>query len=280
MVIDAHTHILPPSFPGRIAELRRRDRTMAALFARGGAKMATAEELVAAMDAAGVDAAVAAGYGWTDAGVARESNDYILESAARFPGRILPFCSVNPAWGADTVAEIERCAAAGAVGVGELHLSTQGVRVPDGEGLAETMDAARRLRLPVLVHGSEPVGHLYDGKGDTGPERLLAMAEAYPDNVLLFAHWGGGLPFYALMPEVRAALRNVYFDSAATLLLYGGDVFSVAAQSAGIDRILFASDYPLLDQAKVMAQAQAALGAQAHQALHANAARLFGIEAS
>ena len=278
MVIDAHTHLLPPSFPARIAELRRRDRTMAALFARGGAKMATAEELVAAMDAAEVDAAVAAGYGWTDAGVARESNDYILESAARFPGRILPFCSVNPAWGAAAVAEIERCAAAGAVGVGELHFSTQAVRVPDGEGLAETMDAARRLRLPVLVHGSEPVGHIYDGKGDTGPERLLAMAEAYPDNVLLFAHWGGGLPFYALMPEVRAALRNVYFDSAATLLLYGGDVFSVAAQAAGIDRILFASDYPLLDQAKVIAQAQAALGAQAHQALHANAARLFRIE--
>ena len=277
MVIDAHTHILPPSFPGRIAELRRRDRTMATLFARDGAKMATAEGLVAAMDTAGVDAAAAAGYGWSDAGLARESNDYILESAARFPGRILPFCSVNPAWGADAVGEVERCAAAGAVGVGELHFSTQGVRIPDGEGLAEVMEAARRLNLPVLLHGSEPVGHTYDGKGDTGPARLLAMGEAYPDNVFIFAHWGGGLPFYALMPEVCEALRNVYFDSAATLLLYGGDVFSVAAQAAGIDRVLFASDYPLLDQGEVIAQARDALGAQAHQALHANAARLFGI---
>lgn len=278
MVIDALTHILPPSFPERIAELRRRDRTMAALFARDGAKMATADDLIAAMAASGVDAAVAAGFGWTDADIAREANDYILESADRFPGRILPFCSVNPAWGAGAVAEMERCAAAGAAGLGELHFTTQGVRVPDGEGLAEAMDAARRLSLPVLLHGSEPVGHLYDGKGDTGPARLLAMAEAYPANVFIFAHWGGGLPFYALMPEVRAALRNVYFDSAATPLLYAGNVFSVAAQAAGIDRILFASDYPLLNQAKVVAQAREALGAQAHQALHANAARLFGIE--
>ncbi|MCE2470191.1 MAG: amidohydrolase family protein, partial [Dehalococcoidia bacterium] len=134
MVIDAHTHLLPPSFPARLTELRRRDRTMAALFARDGAKMATADDLIAAMNAAGVDAAVAAGYGWTNPDLARESNDYILESAARFPGRILPFCSVNPAWGADAAAELERCAAAGAVGLGELHFSSQGVRVPDGEG--------------------------------------------------------------------------------------------------------------------------------------------------
>ena len=108
--------------------------------------------------------------------------------------------------------------------------------------------------------------------------RFIETARPYSNVKIICAHWGGGLPFYALMPEVRAALRNVYFDSAATLLLYGGGVFSVAAQAAGIDRVLFASDYPLLDQAEVIAQAREALGGQAHQALHANAARLFGIE--
>ena len=56
MVIDFHTHILPSSFRGRREELRARDATFALLFAREDAPMATAEELVAAMDADGVEA--------------------------------------------------------------------------------------------------------------------------------------------------------------------------------------------------------------------------------
>ena len=34
------------------------------------------------MDEAGVDVAVAVGIGWTDPGVAREANDYLVESTA------------------------------------------------------------------------------------------------------------------------------------------------------------------------------------------------------
>ena len=70
-----------------------------------------------------------------------------------------------------------------------------------------------------LAPGSEPVGHAYAGKGDTFPGELLAMAQRFPNARIVGAHWGGGLPFYAHMPEVREALANVWFDSAASPFL-------------------------------------------------------------
>lgn len=278
MVIDAHTHLLPPSFPGRLTELRQRDATFAELFASDDAKMATAEDLIAAMDADGIEASVAVGYGWCDQALAREANDYLLDAAARYPGRIVPFVSVHPGWGDDAIAEVERCVAAGARGIGELHPASQAIDLPDGYGVAALMQAAARLGLPVMVHGSEPVGHAYDGKGDTTPDRLLALIEAWPNATILCAHWGGGLPFYAHMSEVRAALANVYFDSAASPFLYDADVFRTVARAVGLDHMLFGSDFPLLSAERAAAEVRETLGADAAQAvLHDNAARLFGL---
>ena len=100
------------------------------------------------------------------------------------------------------------------------------------------------LAIPTLIHTSEPVGHAYPGKGTVTPDMLEALIRAYPDNTFVFAHFGGGMPFYALMPEVAASLANVYFDSAAFTHLYRPEVFQTAVTACGVERILFASDYP------------------------------------
>ena len=70
MIIDFHCHILPPDFVDRHYELAARDATYAALFPRAGGRMADAEALRRDMAAAGVDRAVAMGFGWTDPAVA------------------------------------------------------------------------------------------------------------------------------------------------------------------------------------------------------------------
>ena len=276
-MIDFHTHVLPPSFRGKRELLQGRDATFAALFSRDSAAMATAEELVGAMDADGIDASVVLGYGWCDKDVARESNDYLLEAASRFPGRIIPFCSVHPGWGDAALAEVERCAAQGAVGIGELHPSSQGVDLAQDPNVEPLMALARRRGLPVLVHGSEPVGHVYPGKGNTAPATLMAFIARYQEAAIICAHWGGGLPFYGLMPEVKAALTNVYFDTAATTLLYDQDVFPVAARVVGFEHLLFGSDYPLVRAERVVQQVRASLDAVgAEVVLHGNAERLLG----
>ena len=279
MIVDFHTHIFPPSFRRRRADCATRDATFGELYFNPSAKMATAEEVVAAMDAAGVDIAVAMGVGWTDPGLAREANDYIVQSVREFPGRLVGFCSVNPAWGADAVVEVERCAAAGLRGIGELHPDTQGFDLGSAQVMAPIMDAARGLELVVLVHSSEPVGHTYPGKGRTTPEKLYRLALNYPDNAIVCAHWGGGLPFYALMPEVAEALRGVYFDTAASPFLYRHEVFSTVAGLIGPDRVLFGTDFPLIKHSRLLRQVEEAhLDAESREKiLGGNARTLLGL---
>lgn len=221
--------------------------------------MANKDDLLAAMARDGVDFAVALGYGWTDQDVARESNDYLLKSASDSGGKIVAFCSVNPSWGAAALREVKRCLAAGAQGIGELHPSTQGTSLETDSGLTSIMELMAKTRLPVVIHGSEPLGHDYPGKGDSHPEQLLALATRFPSVNIVAAHWGGGLPFYAHMPEVREALANVYFDSAATPFLYDQSVFSTVANAVGPEHMLFGSDFPLLKPKRIAEMAIAEL---------------------
>jgi predicted TIM-barrel fold metal-dependent hydrolase len=91
------------------------------------------------------------------------------------------------------------------------------------------------------------VGHKYPGKTDNTLAQIYAMVKAYPENIIILAHWGGGLFFYTLLKkEVKDVLANVYFDTAASPFLYDTRIYSEAARLAGEDKILFGTDYPLI----------------------------------
>ena len=257
-VVDFHTHV----YPEWLRDGRERyvgvDTTFGELFAEPKARMATAEELIAAMDRDGVDRSVVMGIGWTDVGLAREANEYIVESVSRYPDRLSGFGGVNPAWGAEAAREAERCASLGLVGVGELHPDTQGYDLGDERTMGPLMEAVGALGLIVLAHSSEPVGHMYQGKGETRPEVLWRFIRNFPDATIVCAHWGGGLPFYALMPEVNEGLANVYFDTAASPFLYDRRVFEAGVGLVGAGRILLGSDYPLLRASRLLRQMEEA----------------------
>jgi hypothetical protein len=107
----------------------------------------------------------------------------------------------------------------------------------------------------------------------------MALIEAFPELPLVCAHWGGGLPFYSLMPEVRTALTNTYFDTAASLLLYSPDLFSLAPRLVDTGSILFGSDFPLLEPGRLIQQVNdASLSVQDRNAiLGDNAQRLLNL---
>lgn len=279
MIVDAHCHILPPSFAERRRDLAARDATFAAILANPAARIADAPGLLRAMSRDGVDHAVAMGMGWADYEVAVEANDCLIEAVADNPSRITGFVSVNPAWGDAAVDEAQRCSAAGLRGIGELHPDTQGIDITDAAEMSPLMDFARSRDLPVLLHCSEPVGHQYPGKGKTTPDKVLRLIENFPDNTIICAHWGGGLPFYGLMPEVGAALRNVYFDSAASPFLYRPGIYRTAADAVGADRILFASDYPLMPHSRPLSELAGLSLPESHRRLilGGNAERLLGL---
>ena len=253
MIVDGLTHILPPYFIERRDEVSKGDRTFGELFANPKARIAQAEDLLNEMGRSGVDRSVIAGFGWTDHELARRSNDYILESAARYSDQLIPVCSVNPFWTRDAAAlEAERCLQAGAVGIGELHADTQGWVDEPYEILEDLMSVVRKHNAVVVVHGSEPVGHIYPGKGKMTPRKLFGLATNYPDNRFVFSHFGGGLPFYAQMPEVDQALSNVWFDSAASPFLYEPGVYRTVVDTVSASRVVFASDFPLLSQRRAL----------------------------
>ncbi|MBM3944142.1 MAG: amidohydrolase [SAR202 cluster bacterium] len=278
-VIDAHTHIFPPEVRDHRDRYLARDATLREMYADPKAKMATVDDLLTAMDEDGVDVSVVMGPGWTDPGLARESNDYIIECVRKHPRRLVGFGGVNPAWGSKAADEAARCAKAGLRGIGELHPDTQGFDVTDRAVMAPLMEAVQAHRLIVTVHTSEPAGHAYAGKGKTTPDRVLKLVTNFPDVPFILAHWGGGLPFYALMPEVGKALANTYVDTAASPFLYDARVFDAVAAAMGAERILLGSDYPLLRHSRLRAHLDASkLSATAKRAvLGGTAARLFGI---
>lgn len=281
-IVDAHCHILPPSFAGRRRELAARDATFAAMFGPSPkpGRMAAAPTLLKAMERGGISHAIVMGMGWASQDVAREANDYLIESAAAHPQLLTGFASVNPAWGDAAADEAARCIAAGLRGIGELHPDTQGIDITDTALMSPIMTLTRQLNLPVLLHCSEPAGHQYPGKGQTTPGKVWQFIQNFPDNLIICAHWGGGLPFYALMPEVDAALGdNIYFDSAASPFLYQPQVYTAATQLAGANRILFASDYPLLPYPRALAQldGQPLAAPERRAILGENAKRILGL---
>ena len=257
VIIDFHTHITAPEIIARRDEYLVRDAWFRDLYANPQARLSSAEDLIAAMDQAGVSQAVAFGFGWRDLDLCRRDNDYVLESVARFPDRLIGFGIVNPAHGPEAVREIERCAAAGMRGIGELMPDGQGYRLDDQKVMAPIVEAAQDHDMLLLTHCSEPVGHFYPGKGTVTPDEVIRFARLFPDAKLVCAHWGGGTIFYELMPEVARIMGNVYYDTAASLYLYQDDIFSLAARWAP-SKVLFATDYPLIKPGRFIGRLEAA----------------------
>ncbi|MHB8780578.1 MAG: amidohydrolase family protein [Candidatus Geothermincolia bacterium] len=271
VVIDAHTHILPPLTPARTA-----GEPVFEAFLASGARGAGASELLAAMDGSGVSRAVTAAFPWRRQDLCRESNEYLLDCVSRHPHRLTGLATVNPAEPGATE-EAARCVAAGLAGVGELHPELQGFEL-DSSGMSELCAALEELGAILMLHVNEPVGHFYPGKESIGLAEVYRLALRFPKLRIILPHWGGGLFLYELMPEVAEAMRNVYYDSAASPFLYTAGIHATA-ESCGVGhKLLFGTDFPLLPYRRCLENAAAGgLSEQARAAFMAgNAARLMG----
>ena len=279
MIIDFHTHIFPPELRENREQYLGRDPCFDHLYSDPKAKLATAEDLIASMDREGIDLSIVLNIGWTSHQMCVETNDYIMEAVSRYPKRLVGFCALQPKAGEAAIAELERCARGGMRGIGEMRPDIQGFDLGDEAAVRPMVEAAAEHQFILLTHASEPVGHLYSGKGNITPDILYRFICQFPQIPIVLAHWGGGLPFYALMPEVSRALENVFFDTAATPFLYRPEIFTHVGQIVGFDKILFGTDYPLLSPGRIMTQLRSVgLGEEAEGLiLGGNAERLLGL---
>jgi predicted TIM-barrel fold metal-dependent hydrolase len=280
MIIDFHSHVFPPQIKKNRSRYIDSDPCFAILYSDPKAKLVTTDELIVSMDRAGVDVSVILNIGWTTHELCLETNDYILESITRYPDRLIGFCSVQPQSLEAALDEIERCAKEGIKGVGELRPDIQLFDLMDEEVMGPFTSMIRKHKLIMLTHASEPVGHIYAGKGAVTPEVLYPFIASHSDLNIVCAHWGGGLPFYALMPEVKRAMENVYFDTAASPFLYSPRIYEQVVPLVGANRVIFGSDYPLLEQERLIREIQSCdLPEETKkQILAGNARRLLGID--
>ncbi|HUG14023.1 MAG TPA: amidohydrolase family protein [Thermomicrobiales bacterium] len=251
-IIDAHTHIFPPDVVARRDAYRARDPWFAQLYENPRAALASPDDLLASMDRAGIERSIACGFPWADPGVCREHNEWLAEVRATWPERI-DFLAIVVPQSASAVADAERAFAVGAAGIGELNADAQHFDLRHPATVTDLMVYCREMDKPVMLHASEPLGHPYPGKGHSTPEALYTWLTAFPDQPVVLAHWGGGLPFFELLPEVHAVTRHVAYDSAATTFLYRPEVFGAVLAITGPERVLFATDYPVLRQDRLAA---------------------------
>jgi predicted TIM-barrel fold metal-dependent hydrolase len=221
-----------------------------------------AQRLVAMLDAAQIKRAVVLSIGyWFDsptrplvrsAEAMQAENTWTAEQAARFPERLIAFCSLNPVSDAATAA-MRQCATDKRFKGVKLHMSNSRVDLMNADHVRRLRDvfaAANRARLPIVIH-------VRDTERYGAPQARVFLEDvltAAPDIPVQIAHlWGGAnfapdaLAVYAeAVAARRPATRRLYFDvSDAALAASTPELAQVVAdriRQIGLDRILYGSD--------------------------------------
>ncbi len=246
MKIDVHTHIFPPEIVSERERFFGGEPAFQLLYGDPKARMVTAEGLIENMDNEGIDVSVVFGFPWFSDDLCKRHNDYVLDSCARFKGRLVPLVCVFPL-SKGACDEVARCMDEGAYGAGELAIYGN-CAVPDAVRSYELIvRVIENYKGVLLIHANEPVGHKYPGKAPQGLDFYYNIAKLSNKVPIIFAHWGGGLFFYyTLKKEVKDVFKNIYFDTAASPFLYDAEIYSIACKIIGQEKILFGSDYPLI----------------------------------
>ncbi|WP_299077438.1 amidohydrolase family protein, partial [uncultured Fretibacterium sp.] len=243
--VDFHIHVYPPEIIRDAESLSLREPYFNALTHNRVHRWATLEDLLDRMERDDVERAVVGGFAFRDLGLCRLCNDYIIEGVRKHPDRLSGLCLVPPmARGA--CEEILRCAEAGLVGVGELFPEGQNIDISDREQTWRLAGVLQEAGLFVLWHTAEPVGHGYVGKGNVGPREAAAFCWHHPEVRTVFAHLGGGLWLYELMPEMRLCLTNARYDLAALPWLYEPAVLRTIVDAGVAHKFLMGTDFPIL----------------------------------
>jgi len=246
MIIDCHTHI----FPDEIRKARKRfcesDKGFSSIYKNSKTKIAGVEDLITSMDESGVERSVICGFSWSRPDLCSLHNEYLIESASRYPNRLIVFISLlfsDPDW---SERELDRTMKFGVRGVGEIAFYHHKMTFQTIDTMKPILNQMEKQRIPLLLHANERLGHSYPGKGMTPLERFYEFILSFPSLPILLAHWGGGLPFYELMPEVAEAMTNVYYDTAASPFLYSKKIYAIVSEIVGARKILFGTDFPLI----------------------------------
>lgn len=274
MIIDFHTHI----FPDKISAGREEyfsDPGFRLLYSSGKSVISGPDKLIEYMNTMGIGLSVAMNFPWESEKMCSNHNDFMAETVLRYKGRIEGFGMVAP--GSNSVAaDVKRIKEAGLSGIGEIAFYSS-MSDKSWIFLDRIFENAADRELPVCIHVNEPLGHNYCGKYSTSFSRLYELIKNFPGLRIILSHWGGGILFYELMSEVQETFTNVYYDTAASPYLYRDDIYRIASEICGPEKIIFGSDFPLLAADRYLKGIESSIGdtASAEMILGGNALKLL-----
>lgn len=257
---DHHQHVISPALAQRFS------------LGSGGIAAVEASHVIALLDEAGIRQAVllSTAYTWSrptwnvedDAQRVRADNEWTAQQAARYPGRLVAFCGVNPLKD-HALAEIARCAAGPHSRRGiKLHFGNSDVQLDDAGHLARVQAvfrAANANRMAIVVHLRASISQRRPYGAAQARLFLEQVLPHAPDVVVQVAHLAGTGPGYEdpaaheameVLARARQAgdarTRHLWFDLTSNvnegIAPATAALIAARLRQVGLDRVLYGSD--------------------------------------
>jgi uncharacterized protein len=187
------------------------------------------EELLRAMDAAGVAQAVVCPVDRCIAADNRAGNDFVLEAVAAHPDRLIPFATANPWRGEAALEDLRRAWDAGACGL-KLNPKIQGFVACDSL-VFPLIELASERGLPVYIHSGTMVL--------AEPLQVAVLARRYSSVSFIMGHsgttdfWNDMLPGITPVPSI---IMDTSLNNPSAIGRY--------CEAMGPERVCFGTDFP------------------------------------
>lgn len=224
MLIDVHAHFYHDRTPR--ADWRERDASRLA----AGQKIGITHHVASVLGSWGLTSPIY----FPSPPDLEYGNDAMLSLTRQHPGRVRGYVTVNPNYTAHALAEIERCLAAGMVGI-KLAASRRA-----SDPLLDPICALARERgVPVLQHVWQHRRRDWPGQEASDGAELAALAARHPAVSFILAHIGGGGDWQHSLAAVRP-IPNVLVDLSGSGV--DGGMLEACLEAVGVERLVWGTD--------------------------------------
>lgn len=256
-IIDYHQHLYSPEAGARSSP---------------GPKGIDANYLITQLDAAGIQRAVVLSVAYSfsnpnkpavpnEYAHVKAENDWTSAQVAKYPRRLLGFCSVNPLR-PYALEEIARCAKDPNLHTGlKLHFGNSDVNLDNPEHLAQVrrvFRAANQHRMAITVHLHANIDHHRPYGAKEARIFLEQVLPEAPDVIVQVAHLAGGggyddptidealSVFIEALQRKDPRVKNLYFDVCGIAIPDmwedKADLIVRQIRQIGVNRLLYGSD--------------------------------------
>jgi predicted TIM-barrel fold metal-dependent hydrolase len=257
-VVDYHQHLFSPAAGALVS-------------GNPNSPGISAKDLVALLDAAGIQRALvlSMAYTWGKASRApveneyehvKAENDWTAQQVAQYPGRLRAFCSFNPLK-PYALEELARCHKDRQLRYGlKLHFGNSDVDLDNPNDVAQVrkvFKAANDYRMPIVVHLHTSIDNKRKYGADEARVFLNELLAAAPDVHVQIGHLAGSGGYNAAtdaalgvfteaIAKHDSRMKHVWFDAAVVVRpsMTPDELQGIAARirQLGIQRVLYGSD--------------------------------------